>query len=166
MKPETKRAEKTYDELYGKSAAKSKISGAAKKYSLYIFIAALLIAICIHYFGVRATFSPEVLETNLRNYGDPKSEDLENFLHISILVKAIILFVLTSVGIVFQTIYHSKKFSIELTNLKPLLVAPIVFYPVYLISKTQTDNIVSFILAFQNGFFWQAIFNKAKQSSV
>lgn len=45
----------------------------------------------------------------------------------------------------------------------PLLVAPIVFYPtwnLWLASK-QESQIIYELLAFQNGFFWQALFAKA-----
>lgn len=46
----------------------------------------------------------------------------------------------------------------------PLLVSPIVFYPtwsLWLTSK-QDSQIIFELIAFQNGFFWQALFAKAE----
>ena len=41
-----------------------------------------------------------------------------------------------------------------------LVVSPIVFYAVYNATKEQPDNVVSLLLAFQNGFFWQVILER------
>ena len=50
--------------------------------------------------------------------------------------------------------------------LLPLLVAPIVFYPTWNLwgASNKKDRIMFVVLAFQNGFFWQAFFDKAAQS--
>ena len=46
----------------------------------------------------------------------------------------------------------------------PLLVSPIVFYPTYnlWLSSTSQSYILFEVIAFQGGFFWQALFTKAK----
>jgi hypothetical protein len=46
----------------------------------------------------------------------------------------------------------------------PLLVSPIVFYPTYnlWLSSTSQSYILVEVIAFQGGFFWQALFTKAK----
>ena len=46
----------------------------------------------------------------------------------------------------------------------PLLVSPIVFYPTYnlWLSSRSQSYILFEVIAFQSGFFWQALFTKAK----
>ena len=46
----------------------------------------------------------------------------------------------------------------------PLLVSPIVFYPTYnlWLSSSSQSYILFEVIAFQGGFFWQALFTKAK----
>lgn len=45
----------------------------------------------------------------------------------------------------------------------PLLVAPVVFYPTWSLwlGNKQDSQIIFELIAFQNGFFWQALFAKA-----
>jgi|ERR1035438_4396956 hypothetical protein len=45
---------------------------------------------------------------------------------------------------------------------RSVIVSPIVFFVIYSAAREQPDKIVSFCLAFQNGFFWETIFDKAK----
>jgi hypothetical protein len=48
--------------------------------------------------------------------------------------------------------------------LLPLLVAPIVLYPTYnlWLTSKSASYILFELIAFQNGFFWQALFSKAR----
>lgn len=48
--------------------------------------------------------------------------------------------------------------------LLPLLVSPVVFYPVYTLwlSSNSQSYVLFDVMAFQSGFFWQALFTKAK----
>jgi hypothetical protein len=48
--------------------------------------------------------------------------------------------------------------------LLPLLVSPIVFFPTYnlWLSSNSQSYILFQVIAFQSGFFWQALFTKAK----
>ena len=50
----------------------------------------------------------------------------------------------------------------------PLLVSPIVFYPTYnlWLSSSSQSYILFEVIAFQSGFFWQALFTKAKPMNV
>jgi hypothetical protein len=50
----------------------------------------------------------------------------------------------------------------------PLLVSPIVFYPTYMLwlSSSSQSYILFEVIAFQNGFFWQALFAKARPADV
>ncbi|MBT0568926.1 hypothetical protein KIK84_01180 [Curvibacter sp. CHRR-16] len=50
----------------------------------------------------------------------------------------------------------------------PLLVSPIVFYPVYTLwlASTSQSYVLFDVIAFQSGFFWQALFTKAKPLEV
>ncbi len=44
--------------------------------------------------------------------------------------------------------------------LRPLLVSPIVFGAVWAAAKEQPPNVLVYVTAFQNGFFWQTIFGR------
>lgn len=46
----------------------------------------------------------------------------------------------------------------------PVLVSPIIFGGIYGIMRETPRNIGTFIFAFQNGFFWKAIFSQTTQS--
>jgi hypothetical protein len=56
-----------------------------------------------------------------------------------------------------------RKEPVELIVL-PMLVSPIVFYPTYnlWLSSSSQSYILFEVIAFQSGFFWQALFTKAK----
>ena len=89
-------------------------------------------------------------------------------------VKVFLLYLSTVVGIVANEILkhlrennQSKTEAVNLTDvfqsvsfLRAILISPIVFYSVYGITSNQPDNIVSILLAFQNGYFWQSIVAK------
>jgi hypothetical protein len=45
--------------------------------------------------------------------------------------------------------------------LRPLLVSPIVFGVVWTAAREQPPNLLVYVAAFQNGFFWQTIFGAA-----
>lgn len=52
----------------------------------------------------------------------------------------------------------------QLRLMAPSLISPIVFYPIY---STLTGDVVkfaAFLLAFQNGFFWQTVFKRAGET--
>ncbi|MEM8809853.1 MAG: hypothetical protein AAGF01_27860 [Cyanobacteria bacterium P01_G01_bin.38] len=74
-------------------------------------------------------------------------------------VIVIRLFFITLCGIFFKIIWDSQTLEsvFRWRTFKPVFIAPIVFYAVYLISKDITDPIVDILLAFENGFFWQAL---------
>ena len=61
------------------------------------------------------------------------------------------------IKIVFKRIVSSKKLWL------PIIISPLIYYPIYILSQTQPNNLVAFFLAFQNGFFWKSIF-KDKQN--
>ena len=44
---------------------------------------------------------------------------------------------------------------------RPVLVSPIIFMPVYVAATKQPRGLIPLLIAFQNGFFWQAIFERA-----
>lgn len=41
---------------------------------------------------------------------------------------------------------------------KPILITPIIFLPVYVATTKQPRGLIPVLLAFQNGFFWQTVF--------
>ncbi|MEO1402806.1 MAG: hypothetical protein AAFV72_16370 [Cyanobacteria bacterium J06635_1] len=69
------------------------------------------------------------------------------------------LFFITLCGIFFKIIWDSQILEsvFRWRTFKPVFIAPIVFYAVYLISKDSTDPIVDILLAFENDFFWQTL---------
>ena len=73
--------------------------------------------------------------------------------------KWICYFFLTVLGILFKSIWESSSIRavFAFKNLKPVLIAPIVFYGVYATVNTLSDSILASLIAFQNGFFWQSI---------
>ena len=81
-------------------------------------------------------------------------------------------FVATVAGILFKSLWDSSslKALFKFSNVKPILIAPIVFYGVYATVNTLSDNLLAVLIAFQNGFFWQSILrneeNKFKNQSV
>ncbi len=42
--------------------------------------------------------------------------------------------------------------------LRPILVSPIVFGVLWAAAKDQPPNLLGYVAAFQNGFFWQTVF--------
>lgn len=86
---------------------------------------------------------------------------------ISVLWSILIMFVCTLLGIVCHHFYYLNRAFSWRKFLKPLLASPIIFLP--LIGSVQglpyleDMQLISFgILAFQNGFFWKAVFEKAQ----
>jgi H+/Cl- antiporter ClcA len=44
---------------------------------------------------------------------------------------------------------------------RPLLISPLVFYPIWGYSSRTPEGLTTVLIAFQNGFFWQAVFDTA-----
>ena len=80
-------------------------------------------------------------------------------------LKFVLLFRRYDPGIFFKAMWDSPnlKSLFSFSNIKPLLIAPIVFYSVYAAVNTLSDNLLAVLIAFQNGFFWQSIL-KAEQN--
>lgn len=81
---------------------------------------------------------------------------------------AILLFVAMVAGIMaryyWELLGQGKTFgdtkSIDL--LRPLLVSPLVFFPIWAYAVRMPQGPIPVLVAFQNGFFWQTIFDAAK----
>jgi len=60
----------------------------------------------------------------------------------------------------FHDNFYNQRFEFTLTKdmFIPLLISPIVFGGIYGIIQHTPKNVGTFIFAFQNGFFWKAIF--------
>lgn len=46
--------------------------------------------------------------------------------------------------------------------LRPLLVSPLVFFPIWAYAVRMPQGLIPVLVAFQNGFFWQTVFNAVK----
>ncbi len=57
---------------------------------------------------------------------------------------------------------HGVEGPVDLNGLwRPVLISPIIFMPVYVAATRQPRGLIPLLIAFQNGFFWQAIFERA-----
>lgn len=86
---------------------------------------------------------------------------------VDILLAIGIMFVCTLLGMIARYVHDMRKFS-WLSFLKPLVISPIVLVP--MIGTVQGANsiepvqLVSLgILAFQNGYFWKVVFERAQR---
>jgi hypothetical protein len=50
----------------------------------------------------------------------------------------------------------------------PLVISPMVFYPIYSLWATKNNDILFILnlMAFQNGFFWQTVFDAARPAAL
>lgn len=57
---------------------------------------------------------------------------------------------------------HGVEGPVDLNRLwRPVLISPIIFMPVYVAATKQPRGLIPLLIAFQNGFFWQTIFERA-----
>jgi len=78
-----------------------------------------------------------------------------------------IMFIATLLGITARYIFYLKTAFSWLEFLKPLCISPIVLLPligsVQGVKELEAIQVVSFaLLAFQNGFFWEVVLERAK----
>jgi hypothetical protein len=74
-------------------------------------------------------------------------------------------FVIMILGMVGKVYYdHLTKDTVFALSqiILPLIVAPMVYGAIYAALKSLTDPVPALILPFQNGFFWQDVFNGIK----
>ena len=80
------------------------------------------------------------------------------------------LFVAMILGMLAKTVHDNLEAGIRMDSilqtdvLLPVLVSPIVFGGIYGMIRETPRNVGTFIFAFQNGFFWKAIFGQATPS--
>lgn len=86
-------------------------------------------------------------------------------IHLLNVLKWACYFIATIAGIFFKALWDSAdaKSLLKLNNLKPILIAPIVFYSVYATIQTLSDSLLAVLIAFQNGFFWQSILHREER---
>jgi hypothetical protein len=79
-------------------------------------------------------------------------------------LKFTLLTIATIIGIFFNILWEKssdeKKKIFSLNSLKPLLISPIVLASIWGTSLHISDQVSMVLFAFQNGFFWQGVFNK------
>jgi len=75
----------------------------------------------------------------------------------------VLLFVAMLGGIAANYFYvHGVVARVDLNQLwKPVLISPIIFMPVYATVTKHPRGLIPILVAFQNGFFWQTIFERA-----
>lgn len=149
-------------------------------YLIIFFSLVFLLTILTEYFKVRSTtllfgqllFLSGFLLVLHFVTGFPRDPGIIAFgnTNLSILYSIGIMFICTLLGISAHHFYYlNKAFSLR-KFLKPLLISPIIFLPlvgsVQGLPYLENMQLVSFsILAFQNGFFWKAVFDKAQPTT-
>jgi hypothetical protein len=89
------------------------------------------------------------------------SEIFKSILKVSLIYCAMLLGMISDW--ILKSIGNKKRikdvsFSV-LELIRPLLVSPMVFLAIWSLLKDQPFGVVHFIVAYQNGFFWQSILN-------
>jgi len=103
--------------------------------------------------------------------GFPSASTKIGFGGVSPTVSIGIMFIGVILGVVARYFYelrNGQKFSLR-SFLKPLFISPIFLLPllgsVHGTSNLESIQLISFgILAFQNGFFWKVVFERAKKT--
>lgn len=83
-------------------------------------------------------------------------------------INEIFLFLSMCVGMIanraFEAIKDGKIVINSLELVKPLFVAPIIFLLTWgILERMQEVNFITYCFAFQNGFFWQVLLDKAQK---
>jgi H+/Cl- antiporter ClcA len=119
-----------------------------------VAIGAILLAIMLAIFGYRSQ------QRQQQFFGPPKKKNPWTW--------GILLFVAMVVGILaryyWELLGKGKTFGDTNTAdlLRPLLVSPLVFFPIWAYSVRMPRGLIPVLVAFQNGFFWQTVFEAAK----
>jgi vacuolar-type H+-ATPase subunit I/STV1 len=87
---------------------------------------------------------------------------MQRFLAGLFLLGAFLVMILGMIGKVYYD-HLTRNTVFSLTQiLVPVIVAPMVYGAIYGAIRASTEPVPALILAFQNGFFWQDIFNGLK----
>ena len=81
----------------------------------------------------------------------------------------IVLSFCTLLGIFANILYRYTQGDIDRLTKEafgPLLLSPLVLYATYAIAVDHPDGFIASLLAFQNGFFWQAVFERRQRESA
>ncbi|MGC1307835.1 MAG: hypothetical protein WA885_11435 [Phormidesmis sp.] len=107
----------------------------------------------------RSGFQEPVIWPSSDTTGSPLSVFSTQSSPLMQVAKWLCYFIATIVGIFFKAMWDSSDFKalLKFSNMKPILIAPIVFYGVYATINTINDSLLAVLIAFQNGFFWQSI---------
>jgi hypothetical protein len=107
-----------------------------------------------------------------RFFTDPKRALTPSVLDVHLaptIIRALLLFVVTLLGIIANIFWTAPSVTGHVRLIgswRPLLIAPVVFYPVYLMASDQPDTIVAGCFAFQNGFFWQTVLEHRVKGAI
>ena len=80
---------------------------------------------------------------------------------------AIVVSVCTILGILAQILMTRAQqpgMRLTMNTFAPFLISPIVIHATHTIASAHPDGFVAALMAFQNGFFWQAIFGHTDAS--
>jgi hypothetical protein len=82
---------------------------------------------------------------------------------------AFVLFICTVLGIAAH-VFHEPKSGFNKhvigTLFRALLISPIVLFATYAAAIDQPDGFVAALMAFENGFFWKAIFDRRQSTAT
>jgi len=89
-------------------------------------------------------------------------------LHGDLLVAASGIFLMMVLGMFVQVVSSNFKNGRELLDISmsqlvyPMLFAPIVYYPIWIVSSSNSFHAFSWYAAFLNGFFWESVVSSAR----
>jgi hypothetical protein len=133
------------------------------KYLLLILVPVSL-GLLLHWFGWKFVSLPEIAVNDPGgNYLNPPQFITETFgARVAAIFPPLVLSVCTILGITANILFLYTKRSIKKLTKRafgPLLISPIILFATYATAMDHPDGFVACLMAFQNGFFWQAIFS-------
>lgn len=133
-----------------------------RKRSFMVGVACLFLGVAINLCGYIIVALGQNFYGDILRLEAPSGDGGALFTKISY-IHATTLFVVMALGIVANILWEKKPGDVFCWSLlKPLLVSPMVFYTVYGITGQVPDAVSAHLLAFQNGFFWQAVLKDKK----
>jgi hypothetical protein len=132
-----------------------------------------IIAICFMIFVTAAAFVRTTDRSLLA--GPAQQSTLEHAARIAALVIAMLAGVFSSflferlrpkgsdptkIGAEFGAVLHSGQF------IAAVIVAPLVFNGIYVSVSQNPQGLTDYMLAYQNGFFWQAVFDRLRSQAT
>jgi hypothetical protein len=133
--------------------------------SRYVPLVLMLIVatVVFHWFGWKLTQPPEtsLADPGVSYFKPPEIISRTFGEGVAAVFPALVLTLCTLLGIIANILFSYTERSIKKLTIRtfgPLLISPLILFGTYATAKDQPDALIACLMAFQNGFFWQAIF--------